>query len=184
MTATRITSQTSLFIVHLELGDANALVARWHRHHEPALNHRFSIGVVDEAGDVHGAVIVGRPVARLGGDMRTVLEVTRLVTDGTPNACSALYGAAARSGKTLGYCRIQTYILDTELGTSLRASGWVDEGAAGGGSWFRENDPTHSSAVDRHPIQGKRRYAKALNPERRVNLPEGGEEDLQLEMAI
>ena len=53
-----------------------------------------------------------------------VLEVTRLVTDGTANACSLLYAAAARVGKELGYERIQTFILATEPGTSLRAAGW------------------------------------------------------------
>ena len=43
---------------------------------------------------------MGRPVARLAGPPRQVLEVVRLVTDGTPNACSMLYAAAelARAG--------------------------------------------------------------------------------------
>ena len=87
-----------------------------------------------EDGLVHGAIIVGRPVARLAGLPRDVLEVVRLATDGTYNACSVLYAAAARAGKAMGYRRIQTYTLPVEGGASLRASGWVDEGPAGGGN--------------------------------------------------
>ncbi len=124
-----------LHVIPLELTEANALVAQWHRHHKPAQGHRFSIGVIDDAGDLHGAAIVGRPVARLAGSPRDVLEVVRLVSDGTYNACSILYAAAARAGLAMGYRRIQTYILDDEPGTTLRASGWASEGEAGGGQW-------------------------------------------------
>lgn len=174
----------TLRVIPLELAEANALVSLWHRHHQPVIGHRFSLGIVDAGGVLHGAAVVGRAVARLGGAPRWTLEVTRLVTDGTPNACSALYGAAARVGKEQGFARIQTYILDTELGTSLRASGWVDEGPAGGGSWFRENDPSHSSPVDRHPIVRKRRYARALNPIVEVVFPDGMRDDSQLALEL
>jgi hypothetical protein len=61
--------------------------------------------------------------------------VTRLCTDGTPNACSFLYGAAARAAKALGFRRIQTYILESEHGASLKASGWVRGHMTAGGSW-------------------------------------------------
>ena len=128
-------TQERLRVVPLELTEANMLVAKWHRHHQPAQGHRFSLGVITPNGQLHGACIVGRPVARLAGSPREVLEVIRLVTDGTPNACSALYAAAARAGKAMGYRRIQTYILDTETGTTLKATGWVNEGTAGGGQW-------------------------------------------------
>ena len=50
--------------VPLELSDANRLVAAWHRHHQPSQGHRFSLGVIDDDGTLHGAAIVGRPVAR------------------------------------------------------------------------------------------------------------------------
>jgi hypothetical protein len=39
-----------------------------------------------------------------------------------------LYSACARAAKALGYGRIITYILESESGTSLRASGWVMTG--------------------------------------------------------
>jgi hypothetical protein len=79
------------------------------------------------------------------------LEVTRLATDGTRNACSFLYGAAARAAFALGYKRIGTYILDTEPGSTLKAAGWKLIGSAGGGSWSSKTRPR----IDKHPTQGK-----------------------------
>ena len=159
----------TLRVVPLELDEANALVASWHRHHKPAVGHRFSLGVVDQDGTLHGGAIVGRPVARLAGTPREVLEVVRLVTDGTHNACSILYGAAARAGRALGYVRIQTYILDSETGASLRAAGWEDEGEAGGGQW--KHTDGRARRTDQ-PTSRKRRYGKALNPPALVLIPE------------
>ena len=148
-----------IHIVPLELSEANALVSKWHRHHKPVQGHRFSIGVIDDEGVLHGAVIVGRPVARMVSP-KDVLEVTRLVTDGTPNCCSLLYAAAARVGKELGYLRIQTYILDSEPGTSLKASGWICEGEAGGGQWkHTDGKPRRTD----QPICLKTRWSKKLN---------------------
>ena len=89
-----------LTIVPMELREANSLVAQLHRHHKPVQGHRFSIGCQNGKGVV-GAAIVGRPVSGL--DPKTILEVTRLVTDGTPHACSKLYAAAAR----IGHCRAE-----------------------------------------------------------------------------
>lgn len=151
----------SLRIVPLDLREANALVSAFHRHHAPAQGHRFSLGAIDEGGTVRSAAIVGRPVARLAGHPREVLEVTRLVSDGTPNACSILYAAAARAGRALGFCRIQTYILESELGTTLSASGWDCEGSAGGGQWHHtDGQPRRTD----QPTERKARWAKELNP--------------------
>ena len=150
----------SLRVVPLELKEANAVVAAWHRHHQPCQGHRFSIGVIDDDDQVRGAAIIGRPVARLAGHPRQVLEVTRLVTDGTPNACSMLYAAAARSGKASGYLRIQTYILDTETGATLLAAGWTNEGAAGGGQWKHTDGKARRTD---QPTTVKQRWAKVLH---------------------
>lgn len=148
------------FALPLELSEANALVAKWHRHHKPSQGHRFSLGVIDANGTLHGAAIIGRPVARLAGSPRDVLEVVRLVTDGTENCCSILYAAAARAGLAMGYRRIQTYVLNSESGTSLRAAGWIDEGAAGcgGSGWVRDGRPRRTD----QPTEAKRRWAKEL----------------------
>ena len=125
----------SLRVVPLDLQQANRLITMWHRHHPPAVGHRFSLGAIDDSGVAHGAVIVGRPVSQHSGPAHQVAEVTRLVTDGTRNACSILYAAAARAARHMGFARIQTFILAAEPGTSLKASGWVSEGATGGNSW-------------------------------------------------
>lgn len=141
-----------LIVVPLPLDEANEFVRLHHRHHLPVVGHKFSIGVADGE-RVCGVAIVGRPVAR-GLDNGLTLEVTRVATDGTRNAASALYGAARRATFALGYRRLVTYTLDTEPGTSLRAAGWREIGAVGGGSWSCLSRPR----VDKHPLQGKIRW--------------------------
>lgn len=147
----------SLRVVPIELDTANAVVRAVHRHHDPVVGHRFSLGVL--SGDVLcGVAIVGRPVARPLPKLR-VVEVSRLATDGTYNACSILYGAAARAAKAIGYDKIQTYVLPQEGGASLRAAGWVDEGPAGGRQWeHTDGKPRHADALG-----VKHRYGKRLN---------------------
>ena len=112
-----------LRIVPVKFEDACGFVATWHRHHQPPIGHKFSIGVVDPDDKLVGVAIVGRPVARSYDDGMT-LEVNRSATDGTLNANSALYGAAWRAAKALGYRRLVTYTHDGESGSSLRAAGW------------------------------------------------------------
>lgn len=148
-------------IVPLELKEANRLIENLHRHHKAVQGHRFSLGLVDENAVLRAAICVGRPVARLAGKPRDVLEVTRLVTDGTKNACSMLYGAAARVGKHLGYVKIQTYILHgDETGVSLKASGWICEGAAGGGQWKHTDGKARRTD---QPTSLKQRWSRSLN---------------------
>ena len=142
----------SLSVVPISLDEANAFIKRYHRHHGKVQGHKFSIACADGE-RVCGVVTVGRPVARHLDDGWT-LEVTRLCTDGTKNACSLLYAAAWRAARAMGYRRIGTYILDTETGTSLTASGWKCLGKAGGGSWSVPSRPR----VDKHPTQIKLRY--------------------------
>ena len=145
-----------LTLTTISLADANAFVAKHHRHHKPVTGHKFSIGCT-ENGELVGVAIVGRPVSRYLDDGLT-LEVNRLCTTGAKNACSFLYGAAARAAKALGYRKIITYILDTEPGTSLRAAGWVCTGLAGGKRWTGKRRP----AVDLYPPQMKLRFEKSL----------------------
>lgn len=131
--------------------DAEATVAPdVHRHHGRVQGCKFSIGVVDGDGTLRGVAIVGRPTARHRDDGATA-EVTRLATDGCPNACSALYAASWRTARAMGYRRLGTYILDSEPGTSLRAAGWTLMGEAGGGTWNRPN----RAREDKHPTQPK-----------------------------
>jgi len=147
-----------LYLRPLTLAQANAEVARHHRHHKPVVGHRFSIGVETADGVLHGAVIVGRPVSR-GCDQDRVAEVTRLVTDGTQNACSSLYSAAARAAEAMGYDKIQTYILQDETGTSLRAANWTYEVNTRGGNWNCDARPGRRTD---QPMQPKQRWARVF----------------------
>lgn len=142
----------TLSIVPCELAEANEFVRLHHRHHKPTPGHKFSLACV-EADRVCGVAIVGRPVARMLDDGWT-LEVNRVATDGTRNACSALYGAARRACFALGYRRLVTYTLPSESGASLRGAGWKLLGAAGGGKWSRPS----RARVDLHPTQEKLRW--------------------------
>lgn len=139
-------------IVPVSLAEANQFVREHHRHHGPVVGHKFSIGASDGERIV-GVCIVGRPVSRYLDDGLT-LEVTRLCTDGTRNACSMLYAAAWRASRAMGYKRLVTYILDTENGASLRAAGWKCVGQAGGLRWTGKRKPE----VDLCPAQMKMRY--------------------------
>lgn len=135
-----------LSTIPVTLAEANAFVAMHHRHLGRVVGHKFSIGAA--SGDrVVGVAIVGRPVSRHRDDGLT-LEVTRLCTDGTRNACSFLYGVCARAAFALGFKRIGTYISKTEPGVTLTAAGWRLIGETPGRSWSVQSRPR----VDRHDL--------------------------------
>lgn len=147
----------SLRLVPLSRPEANAAILAWHRHHRPVHAHKFAIGVVDASGKLVGAAIAANPVSS-STDRRQVCEVVRVATDGTKNACSILYAACARAAAAMGYLRIQTFILDSEPGTSLRAAGWTDEGLTKAGDW----DHRPGRHTPEHLRGPKRRWAKDL----------------------
>lgn len=144
-----------LTIVPVDFAEANAFVAKNHRHHRPIPGAKFSVACALD-GEVVGVAMIGRPVARMLDDGWT-LEVNRVATDGTPNACSALYGAAWRVTRAMGYRKLITYILASEPGTSLNAAGWKIVGTVVGRSWDCASRPR----VDKHPTQDKIRYEVA-----------------------
>ena len=142
--------------VPLERPAACEFVDKLHRHHQAAKADKFRIGA-EENGQLVGVIQVGRPVSRMLDDGKT-LEVVRLCTDGTRNACSFLYSRAARVAKELGYEKIITYILDTESGDSLKATGWHKEADIRGKSWDCPSRPRTTTA----PTCNKQRWAKSL----------------------
>ena len=143
-----------LDIVPVSLAEANQFVLEHHRHHKPVVGHKFSIGATDGK-KIVGVCIVGRPVSRYLDDGLT-LEITRCATDGTYNACSIIYGAAWRAARAMGYKRIVTYILESENGASLKASGYTCVGKCGGLRWTGKRKPE----VDLYPAQMKLRFEK------------------------
>lgn len=134
---------------------ANSWVSEIHRHHGPVRGHKFSVAVVDGDGQIRGVGIAGRPVARHLDDGQH-LEVLRVATDGTSNACSMLYGALRRAALALGYQaeNVLTYTLAEEPGTSLRAAGWHSVGHTRAEGWDR---PSRGRS-DRHPTVAKTRW--------------------------
>jgi len=148
----------TLMIVPIDFAEACAFIRQHHRHHVPPVGHRASIAVADGE-RVCGVAVLGRPVARRLDDGWT-LEVTRVATDGTRNACSKLYGAAHRLAAALGYRKVITYTLKSESGSSLRAVGWTPHEATvrDGQSWSVKSRPR----VDKHPLQEKLRWERDL----------------------
>jgi hypothetical protein len=67
-----------------------------HRHHGWVLGFLWLHGLAGEGGALVGIAVAGRPGARALQDGVT-MEVARLCTDGEPNGCSMLYGAARRA---------------------------------------------------------------------------------------
>lgn len=141
-----------LEIVPISLKEANAYVEQHHRHHKPVTGHKFSIGCSDGE-KIVGVAIIGRPVSRYL-DNGWTLEVNRLCTDGSKNACSMLYAAAWRAARAMGYKKLITYILKSEPGTSLKAAGWKCVGEAGEERWTGKRRPK----VDLYPAQMKLRF--------------------------
>jgi hypothetical protein len=154
-----------LRVVPCTRDQARAYVLENHRHNDPPVGAKYSVAVADEVGAWHGVAMVGRPVAREADDGWT-LEVLRVATDGARNACSMLYGAAARIAWDMGYRRIITYTQADEPGTSLRAAGWDrDEDLAERKSWTHTSGPRKLDQPTlffepKHPIGPKVRWVK------------------------
>jgi len=140
----------------ITLREARAFVSAHHRHHKAPQGGLFAVAVSEGAGAPLGVAIIGRPVARHLDDGWTA-EVTRLCTDGTKNACSMLYSAAWRAARALGYRKLITYILASENGASLKASGWKCVGKTKEEGWDRLERPRR----DEHPLQAKLRWEAA-----------------------
>lgn len=142
--------------VPISLKEANEFVSEFHRHHSPVHRDKFRVRCV-KGNELVGIVQVGRPVSRLLDDGAT-LEVVRLCSNGEKDVCSFLYSRSARIAKELGYKKIITYILETENGSSLLASGWQFEKDIKGHSWDCPSRPRQTTA----PTCDKKRYCKYL----------------------
>jgi hypothetical protein len=158
-------SPCSLSLVPCTISAAKHFVAKLHRHNKPPQGGLFAVGAAC-GGELVAVAIIGRPVARNLDDGKTC-EVIRLCTDGSKNACSILYGAAARAAKALGWQRIVTYILASEPGTSLRAAGWMlEKEVPAEASWSRPSRPrmqTDLFGEEQRPACGKQRWARILS---------------------
>ena len=131
-------------IIPLKLKQANKFIIDHHRHHNKVQGHKFSIGLhVNDK--LVGVAVCGRPVARKLDDGNTI-EINRLATDGTKNACSKLYAFSAKYAKHRGFKRIITYTLVTEIGSSLRAANYtLDAKNVGAIAWTSKRSKKNKS---------------------------------------
>lgn len=163
----------------ISLKAANRYVEKYHRHHKATAGHKFSICAC-KGEEIVGVAICGRPVSRYMDD-GTVIEINRLCTNGTKNACSVLYGACSRIAKEMGYRKIVTYILESENGASLKASNFICEGRAGGEMWTGERKRDNGV-----PKEMKTRWSRVLNenakaaPEIEFKQDDKGNEQLSI----
>lgn len=139
---------------------ADAYIRAHHRHHGVPVGALWRHGVHDDDGELAGVAVVGRPVARALDDGVTC-EVTRLCTNGTPNACSMLYSSARRAAESKGFRRGLTYILASESGASLRAAGWRLLWKVRGRSWDCPSRPR----TDKHPTEDKEAWGWGAWPD-------------------
>jgi len=140
-------------IVPITLKIANQFVNNFHRHHNATTGCKFAIGL-KKSEDLIGVAICGRPVSRYLDDGLT-LEINRVCTLGDKNACSMLYGACCRIAKEMGYKKVITYILESENGASVKASGFIYDGIAGGTHWTGKRNKGQDI-----PAEMKKRYYK------------------------
>ena len=158
-----------MIAVPIELRDAQAYINQYHRHHQAAHRDKFRIAAMDD-GEIIGVVQVGRPVSRVLDDGKT-LEVLRLCTNGKKDVCSFLYSRAARIAKEMGYTKIITYILETETGTSLKASGCrLEADGVGGRDWNVPSRPREVIATQMSLFPEKQKYPVGVKKQRWVKL--------------
>lgn len=145
-----------------------AFVGRFHRHCAPPVTWRFGAAIFNGWTRI-GVLSVGNPVAAAYAN-RGWVEVNRLCVrpDQAPqlawNACSQLYGHAAREAERRGFCKIITYTRQDESGTSLRAVGWDCEGEAGGRSWNSGTRRRNTSTA----FVPKLRWSRTLKPRKQI----------------
>lgn len=153
--------------------EAHAFIRQKHRHHGAPVGELWRHAIHDDNGVLVAVATVGRPVARALDDGLTV-EVTRLCSDGEPNACSMLYGAARRAADAKGYRRGLTYILSSESGASVRAAGYRKLWTVDGRSWNCASRPR----TDKHPTEDKVAYGWGAWPALTPEAPGAQEETL------
>jgi len=106
----------------IELKDANRFIAQFHRHNKPVVRAKFQIGLMKDE-ELIGVGVVGRPIARMLSDGKTVEVLRTCIKEGYPNACSMMYARLKRISELLGYEKVITYTLQKESQSSLKALG-------------------------------------------------------------
>ena len=154
--------EKSKHIEPITLKDANEFVKANHRHHDSVTGCKFAISLhktVNGKDRTIGVAICGRPVARHLDDGHT-LEINRLCVTEPGNCCSMLYSRAVRIAKEMGYQKVITYILESESGISLKASGFtLEDEWCGAKEWTGSRKKTTGKIP---PKEMKQRWGKRI----------------------
>lgn len=127
----------------------------------------WGLAVCDDANEVRGVAVVGRPTARMEAQDGSVLQVLRVaVQEGFPNGCSMLYGRVARAASAMGADDCFTFIHDDESGVSLRAAGWIEDTTfvSKGGEWSRPSRPRGKTVEPGAKRKFYAPWSKSLTP--------------------
>lgn len=139
--------ERKLAVRPMTLRAARTHVKAFHRHAPNIQGGLFAVGC-SLNGRTVGVAIVGMPVSRMLHDGYTV-EIRRVCTDGTPNACSFLYRVCVRVAMGMGYRRVLTYTLERESGSSLRGAGFACVHRTRAESWNRPSRSRSSQPLER-----------------------------------
>jgi hypothetical protein len=121
--------------------EVKEFIVKHHRHNRAPAGWKWGYAVYNGR-ELVAVGWAGRPVARML-DHTKVIEVNRVCVNPDIarelvwNACSMIYGAAAREAKRRGYERAVTYTHEGETGGTLVASGWTRTIDSAGGDWDR-----------------------------------------------
>lgn len=149
-----------MIIIPITFKQAKKFVNKNHSHHIAPVGWKFGVGI-QEKNKLIGVGIAGRPVSRMLDDGYTI-EITRCCTNASKkNIASMIYGSLARAAKALGYKRCITYTLESEKGTSLKASNWKKAKEVKGRSW----NCLSRKREDKHPLCNKIRWEIILRKE-------------------
>ena len=108
-------SDLCMRVVPCSLRQAQKFVASLHRHHkdQPLPGHKLSLAVEAKTRLLDGpewalvgVAMIGNPSAPALQKDPLLVEIRRVCTDGTPNACSMLYGAARRALREIGRAHV------------------------------------------------------------------------------
>lgn len=139
-----------MLVKWISLKEAKRFIAAHHRHRPKLQGAIVALGCWD-AGKLIGVATLGTPCRMESND---TVVITRLCTDGTPNACSKLYSKAKRLAQALGFTKIKTFTLPDESGSSLFAVGAEQQGQTRAQTWDRKNRPRLTG-----PLQKKVRWS-------------------------
>ena len=142
--------------INLSLKESQAFIEKYHRHSKPLKRHMFSIGAIDELGDLMGVVTVDNCSSGGWSKQRNMKEIRRLCVspDAAPGTASFLMSKATNALFSMGIKAVISYTKPHESGSSLMGAGFniyqrakmkYKNGSVEGGliTWFKkyEQDP-------------------------------------------